>query len=245
VASFDRQKAIDRIRADVSPAFGGRLVCLAVYGSAVTEAFIPPLSNVNVAIVLDHVGIDDLKALQRLLPAWHELRIATPLLIDREYLERARDVFPLEIEDLRDAHQVLAGEDVFAGLRTDPADVRRELEQEARGKLLRLRVAYAETGGDRAEIEELARESVKSFLVIMRGVLRLQAGATPAGLPALVHAFEALVDSTLPGIGRATRLRLGLEEWPAESDAAFAEYLDDVVRLVGIVDRLYAGEALR
>ena len=242
VSSLDRQKAIDRIAADVPPAFGKRLVCLAAYGSGVTEAFIPGTSDLNVAIVLDRVGLDDLKILQRWLPAWRKLGVATPLLVDVEYLERACDVFPIELGDIRAAHRLLAGDDVFATLHIHAADLRRQLEQEARAKLLRLRVAYAEAAGA-AEVEALMHASVKSFLVIMRGVVRLQTGAAPEGLLALIEKFEELNGADLAGMRSATRVRLGHEKWSGATDAAFAAYLADAERLVAVVDRLYADGA--
>lgn len=230
--------------ADVPPAFGERLVCLALYGSAVTEAFIPDTSDLNVAIVLDRIGIDDLKAMRRLLPAWRKLGIAPPLLIDLDYLERARDVFPIELEDIRAAHEILAGNDVFANLRIERSHLRHELEQEARGKLLRLRVAYANSADGRAAVETLMRNSVNSFLIIMRAVVRLEAGEAPVPLLALIDRFEALTGERLPGIRRATRVRLGQEKWPATNDTAFIEYLGDVERLVAVVDRLHTGGAV-
>jgi hypothetical protein len=146
---------------------------------------------------------------------------------------------------MRDAHRVLAGEDVFAGLRIDTADLRRQLEQEARGKLLRLRVAYAETSGRRADVESLMHDSVKSFLIVMRGVVRLRNGAAPGGLLALIEQFEELTGDKVPGIRAATRVRLGHEKWPSGTDAAFAAYLHDVERLVAVVDRLYTDGAGR
>lgn len=238
MSSAQREKAISRLTTDVPMAFGDRLVCLALYGSGTSEAFVPEHSNLNFAIILDQVTLADLKTLQGLLPAWHRLGVATPLLVDTDFLDHARDVFPIELEDLRSSHRILAGEDVLAGLSIDRADLRRQLEQEARGKLLRLRMQYAETAGKLKDVEALMRDSVKSLLIIVRGVLRLHPGVVPAGSLDLLDRFEATVGEPFSAIRQATGVRLGQGGWTSAVDSVFGDYLADVERLVGVVDRL-------
>jgi hypothetical protein len=234
-----RQKAIDRVSSDVSAAFGARLVCLALYGSGVGQDFNPRASDLNFAIVLDRVDVGDLRRFHHWLPAWHRLGVATPLLIDRDFLRRARDVFPIELEDIRGAHRILAGEDVFSGIEVAAEDLRRELEQEARGKLLRLCVGYAETGGRKRDIEELMVQSVKSFAVIMRGVLRLRTGDAPPGLELTIASFEQSSAQEFPAMLRAARVKLATAAWDGDAESRFAAYLCEVERLVGVVDQLY------
>src|SRR5207249_3062091 len=118
-----------------------------------------------------------LAVLERLAPLvarWRERGFALPVLMDYEYLRGARDTFPMELDDIRRQHRLLAGADLFADLTLDPAALRRECEREARGKLLRLRALFLEAGRTPAAIEQLMVESVKSFIVVLRHLLRLR-----------------------------------------------------------------------
>ena len=234
------EQAIDRVTADVGRVFGDRLVCLALYGSAADGAFVEGRSDLNFAVVLRQITHGDLKALQGLLPAWHKLGAASPLLIDLDFLEHARDVFPIELEDIRANHRLLSGEDVFAPLRIERAHVRRQLEQESRAKLLRLRVQYAETGGERGAVQALMLDSVTTFLVMIRSVARLllDSGRTDSG--ASLDRFEEATGERLTAIREISGVRSG-RPWASDHDSMFRDYLADVDRLVEVIDRLPVG----
>jgi hypothetical protein len=231
-----RQRAIERVSSDVDRAFGNRLVCLALYGSAANESFIPERSDLNFAIVLEAVTIEDLQALQPLLPAWHRLGVGTPLVVDLDFLEHARDVFPIELEEIRSSHRLLAGRDVFSPLDIAAVDLRRQLEQEARAKLLRLRVQYAETGGKHRQVEALMRDSLTSFLVLIRAVLRLHDQSVPAAQAAVLDHLEALTGESFAAIRDIVGVKAG--EPVAAADSLFRRYLGDVERLVRAIDQL-------
>jgi hypothetical protein len=239
MAAAQCQKAIDQVTSDLTAAFGERLVCLALYGSAVGDDFVPRASDLNFAIVLDRIDAGDLRRFHDWLATWHRMGVAKPLLIDREFLQRAADVFPIELEDIRAAHRILAGEDVFSGIQVAAEDLRRELEEEARSKLLRLRVAYAESGGRKKEVESLMVESVKSFAVIMRAVLRLRGDNAPTGMEATIAIFEQGHSRKFPVMREAARVKLETSAWGTDAETRFASYLGEVECLVGIVDRLY------
>lgn len=233
-----RQKAIDRVRGDVTSTYGARLLCLALYGSAVDDDYVPGKSDLNFAVVLDRIGIDDLRKLRGLLPSWHGLAVGTPLLIERDFLQHARDVFPIELEDIRAGHLLLAGDDLFTDLQIAAADLRRELEREARAKLLRLRVLCAESSGSREDIEGLMVESVKSFVAIMRAILRLLGDDPPMRLLPAIERFEEARGRRLPTIRHIAQVKLGSATWADDADAQFAAYLAEVEAVVAIVDKL-------
>lgn len=238
MVDVQRQKAIDRVLGDVASAYGTRLLCLALYGSGLDDDYVPGKSDLNFAVVLDRIGIDDLRKLRGLLSAWHGLAVGTPLLIDRDFLQHARDAFPIELEDIRAAHLLLAGDDLFTDLQIAAADLRRELEQEARAKLLRLRVVYAESGGSREDIGELMIQSVKSFVAIMRAILRLLGDEPPMRLLPAITRFEEARGSRLPTIRHIAQVKLGDATWSDDADAQFAAYLGEVEAVVAVIDKL-------
>ncbi len=231
------EKAITQIAEQIRLTFGAQLLSLALYGSAAGEDFAPGRSDLNFAIVLEHVTFTQLKALHAHLPAWRKLGAATPLLLDRSFLERARDVFPAEFLDIKAQHRVLFGEEVFAALSIDPRHLRYQSEHEARSKLLRLRALYAEVGADRKGLEALLLDSVKTFLIIMRNVLRVRGGEGHPRYMMVLDQFERHAGVSFPTMRHLLRVKLGPERAVGALEDTFAAYLGEVERLVELIDR--------
>jgi predicted nucleotidyltransferase len=225
---------------DLEDALGDALVSVSLYGSAAADDWVPGHSDVNTVIVVRAVSSRLLDVLAALLPPWRRRGFALPLVIDEEFLERARDTFPMEIDDLRRAHRPLAGTDVLAALTVDRAHLRRQCEHEARAKLLRLRALYLDAAVAPAQLERLLVESLKTFLVILRHVLHLRGDDVPFAYADVLAAGERAL-GPLPAFRRVLdhrqrRLRLPSRELRTE----FSRYLADAERVVAAVDTLHA-----
>ncbi len=230
------EKAVARVTEQVRLLFGTDLVSIALYGSAAGEDFVPGKSDLNFAIVLERLTHAHLKALHQHLPKWHKLRVATPLLLDRKFLARARDVFPMEFHDIKEQHRVLYGEEVFATLAIDSRHLRYQAEHEARGKLLRLRSLYAEVGAERKRLEALMLDSAKSFVITMRNFIRLQRGEGHTRYLQVVDAFERHFQETFPTIRQLLRIKQEGTGWPKDIDDFFRTYLEEVERLIDLIE---------
>lgn len=225
---------------EVTQALGARVVCIALYGSAAGRDWVAGSSDVNIAIVVDVVDARVLDALVPLVARWRNRGFAVPLLIDREYLARARDVFPIELDDIRLQHRVLAGTDVFDAALSPIELVRRECEYEARGKLLRLRTMYLVHAESPETLGRVVQRSLTSFLTLLRHFLRVRGREVPAGYDAVVRIGEEVL-GPLPGLRRSLAQRQRGDTFAVELPATdFAEYLRDVERLVVAVDALGA-----
>jgi hypothetical protein len=224
--------------ADVQRVLGTKLVCLALHGSAVGPDWVPNRSDVNTVIVVPWVTLDVLEALAPVVARWTASGFAAPVIMDHEYLTRARDTFPMEIEDIRRQHRVLAGVDVFSTATVDRAALRHECEYEARGKLLRLRALFLERAGTPAALEGLMLESLKSFLVVLRHLVRLRQGEVGRGYAEVLNAGEALL-GPLPAMRRLLARRAGnASATPEALRREFGAYLGEVERIVAAVDAL-------
>jgi predicted nucleotidyltransferase len=221
---------------DVCAALGENLVSLVLYGSAVGDDWVPGYSDLNTAIVVPRVTLAILDALAPVVARWRRGRLAVPLIVDHEWLAQARDIFPMELDDIHRRHRVLAGADPFAGLAPDPAALRRECEHEARGKLLRLRALFLDAGGKPKALERLMLGSLKSFLVLLRHLLQLK-GREPAHGYAQVLADGESVVGPLPAMRRLLAHRGGQERLRSGAlRAEFARYLGEVERIVAVLD---------
>lgn len=153
---------------------GRRLVSVTLYGSAASGDHVAHLSDYNVLVVLDRTDAGALARLGPVLRAWTRSGNPLPQIMDRRFLARSADVFPLEWADMLDHHQVLHGTDVLKGVRVNAGDLRDELERELKAKVLRLRAAYAAVADSPAPLRELLMKSSSTFLILFRGILRLK-----------------------------------------------------------------------
>ncbi len=78
---------------------------------------------------------------------WRRAGAAVPLLLSREEFLRTLDVFPVEYGGIIANHQLIAGENMLAGLQVSEADLRRGCELQVKSHLIHLREGYVETGG--------------------------------------------------------------------------------------------------
>lgn len=242
MADTKTEKHLDRVVAEARSAFGEELVSVVLYGSGARAGLFDDRSDLNLAIVVEEVSFALLRRLASCLPGWRKLGCASPLFVDRGFLERARDVFPMEILDIRAEHRVLHGEDAFAGLEIDFDHLRFQLEQEARGKLLRLRTLFAEVGGKPQPVRDLMVDSSKTFVILIRALLRFRRIDVPAIEPRVLDLFEEEFVLPLPALREVLLVRAGSAGWERDTLDTFADYLADVEKLVDRIDRAVRGE---
>lgn len=224
---------------EVEQALGAHLLCVALYGSAAGSDFFEPHSDVNIVIVVPAVEIEVLELLAPVTMRWEKHRFATPLLIERDFLHRARDGFPMELDDIRRQHVLLAGTDLLTAITVDADAVRRQCEKEARARLLRLRALYLATAGAPTALERLMLESLRSMLIFLRHLLRLQ-GHEPGQCYREVLNTGQQVLGSLPMMARLLDHREGRTRLvPHALRLEFREYLGEVERIVEALDTLH------
>jgi hypothetical protein len=211
-----------------------------LYGSAARSDFVPGRSDLNVMLITDDLSAARLAGLGRAFAGWRKSGYEPPLVILRSEWARATDVFPIEITDMRCGYEVLRGPDPLANLSVAPADLRRALEREFRGKLLRLRQGYVAAAGDPAALGLLAERSSGTFLVLLRAFLVLLGRSVPSeavGVAAAAAAAMAMDGEPLLNVVRHRRER-GWRCSPGE----FEGYLEAVARAATFLDQLQLGD---
>lgn len=234
----DVRQRIDQIGATLAQALGERVVCVAVYGSAASEQFSAAHSDVNLLLVLREVSYADLRLIGVTLgrEANKGLPFATPLVVTQSFLRDARDSFPIELDDIRDRHRILAGDDVLSSIHVLDDELREQAEREARGKLLRLRALVIHRPAD-AELHQALASLVAVLVVIERALLKATLGTQPRG-QALFTAVEQHAQIKLRALPRLEAMREGNEAWPqgADLDDLLALVLREVEALVEFID---------
>jgi len=183
------------------------------------------------------------KTLQRLAPVvrrWARSGVATPLVLDAEYLATSCDVFPLEILELVECHELVRGDrDPLAGLSLDDGHLRLEVEQQLKGKLLHLRQAYLECAGDRRAVRTLLVDSSPGFGMILRGLLKIADRPRGASSVELAAEVERLVGAGLATFRQVLQARRGEGALDSSaSESTFASYLAELTALARYADRI-------
>ena len=165
-----------------------QLVAVFLYGSAARGDFIPGRSDLNLLIVLQSLGLDDLGATAKLFHRWKMPRI-TPLLLTASEVRSASRVFPLELSDIKEFGRLLYGPNLLAAIPVEPDHVRAQCRRELHGRLIRLRQEYLELGDRRNALAGILAGALTSLLPVFRALLRLSGSPVPTTDEAVVDAF--------------------------------------------------------
>lgn len=215
--------------AAVQAALGDACVAVVLYGSGAGQDWVPGRSDLNTAIVVRRASADTLEALAPVVARWRAHGFALPVLLDEDQVAIARQLFPMELDDIQRQHRVLAGRDPFTALGTDLAALRREIAQEAFGKLLRLRAFYLQHADAPEKLAQLVVDSLTSFLTVLRHLLRLAGEPEPTCFEAALAAGERHF-GPLPAMRAALAARGATP--PAGLDGMVRAYVGEIERLV-------------
>jgi len=230
----DLNTKLEEFATRLETALGDNLVSLLLYGSAVRVE--GPNIPTTLLVVRD-VSPAALRCINDTVAGWAKKGFPPPLIFsDREWRESS-DVFPIEIEDMREAHQLLRGSNPLDGIVTEQEDLRRELEREVRGKLLQLRTEFAAAASDGKALGALLIESARTFFVLFRATMRLAGRTPPLDVAELVRETADLAD--LDGTafdwilnGLAARKQPQLKPYDAVGD----RYIEQIESLAHFVD---------
>jgi hypothetical protein len=239
--------AVYTLTRELRDIFGTRLQSLVAYGlhtqeaagahddGAHVDAHARERALTQTMAVVDTIVQDDLRACAARVASWHDVGLATPLLVASHEFERSLDAFPLEFGAILADHVVVSGDSPFTGLSVDPADTRRACEVQARSHLLHLREGYLETRGRDDALAVLVARSAAPFAALLKSVARLRGLPTHDAGEAARHAERAL---NLAGgiVADVVKLATVSEIPSAEATRLFPSYLDAVERLVKYVD---------
>jgi len=230
---------VELFAAEVARVLGERLVTLLLYGSWARGTHVPDRSDVNTLLICDGVDQALFDALTPLVRVWIRAGHPAPLILaEREWRESA-DAFPIEYEDMREAHRLLAGRDPWPGIQVDREQLRRQLEHELMGKLVRLRQAYAALQEDPKQLARVVVGSSGGFFTMLRAVLRFVGRPVPASPAELVRSAAAVIGFPADGLAPLVQHAVG-GPMPrlAKRDPLATAYLAAVARTAEFVNRL-------
>jgi predicted nucleotidyltransferase len=241
MANTVAQEAFNNLVGDLKATHGDNLASVVLYGSAAAGDFVRQQSDYNILIALHRITPEDLRAAQAPTREWQRLGHPLPVYFTFAELRDAADVFPIEFHEMERARVVLYGRDPFETLRISDVNLRHQTEYELRSKLLQLRRLYIPNSVSAGRLQDLMRESVRSFATLFAPVLLLHNEQPPVLKQEIVGATVRLLGLDARTFARLSALppsaeEVALEE--GEADVLFASYLSQVERVIEAVDRL-------
>jgi predicted nucleotidyltransferase len=229
-------RVVEPFLAEVDAALGATYTAI-LFGSAARGDYVTGRSDLNLMLILERADTTELARLRPAFARWRKAAPGLPLVISRQEWLHGVDVFPIEICDLRASHQVLRGPDLVDHLRPDPADLRRALEKEFRGKLLRLRQRYV--GESDTRLGEWAGGTVSAIVLFFRCLLLLTGRPAPAEPSDVIEAAAGLLGFDPAPLLKVLVCRSKPKTPLTASD--FEAYLAAVERAAQFTDQLELG----
>jgi predicted nucleotidyltransferase len=217
--------------ADLQRVLGARLHSAALFGSAARSEWVEGLSDVNVLVLLDDIHA---RVLDETAPVARKALASgvRPLMMQLGEWSRAVDVFPIELADMKDAHEPLHGPNPTSAIAIDPSALRLQAEREMRVKLIHLHSGMLMAGEDEAHVGELLVRALPSFTAYLRAALRLAGNPVPRASAdvitrgcGLVGADPAAFLSVLTARNAGGKLELSLRDPIADQFNTAAERL--------------------
>lgn len=228
---------LDQLVSQLRSAYGPVLRSVVLYGSAAAGEYDPKRSDYNVLVLLDSIDSSHLTAASATARAWAEAGNPAPLTLTMSEWRGSSDIFPMEYADILERHRVLFGDPPFGGISVDRNDLRLQLEQEAMGKLIKLRQGVLASGNEPARQRELLVASASTIMIIFRAFLRLHGETPPSDNIALSEAVAQRAGFDPSAFARVVRqIRGDTSLNTSEVADTLTGYLRGMERLVSYLD---------
>lgn len=223
---------------ELREALGPSLKSVVLYGSAAAGDFVEGVSGRDVLIVAERLGAAELAALAGPLAHWEAAGNPMPQLFTPTELAGSADVFPIELMDMLQSRKVLFGDDPLTQVYIDMRHYRIQLERELKTRLLVLRRKYLGCGGKTDAVAGLMAASVSTFLVLLRGALRLYNESPPADkTKALEELNKHIPFDRQPFLTVLDLKKRKQKPTAGQIETLFSEYLTAIETVVAAVDK--------
>jgi hypothetical protein len=238
------QESLKHFVDDLRATHKENLASVVLYGSAAAGDEMAERFGLNVLVALNSIKPEDLRLAQAPAREWRRLGQPMPVYFTLRELSDAADVFPIEFHQMARTRRVLFGRDPFEFVELSNANLRHQTEYELRGKLIQLRRSYIPASASAEKLAALKSESLGTFSSLFRPVLILHGVEPPIAKQDAVRVTVELLGLDGPTFEKIFALReVGANEFALtdeQSNSLFASYLQQIERVVEVVDQLPA-----
>ncbi len=196
---FEKYK--ENIIIEIKEIFKDNLVSIITYGSYVKGRYIYKKSDINLMIIRDKRDNNELIGLNKFYRKYYsKLNLALPLILTLNEIKTSTDVYPMEYMDIKDHHKVLYGKDLFKELKIDLKNLRLELENQVKSKLINLRESLIDFYKQKKKLKLILLNSLSSMIVILKNILKLNNKDIPADTADLITIASELTGFKLTAL---------------------------------------------
>src|SRR5580658_8883590 len=138
MGKWTKEKVVNELKTTL----GERLLSVILYGSQAAGDYTVKNSDTNLLILTKNLMTEELQALSKIIVPWVKEGNHPPLFLTRLHIKEYASVFPVEILDIKNNHQVLYGTDPFKIISVSNDHLRIQLQHELQAKLLRLKTQF-------------------------------------------------------------------------------------------------------
>ncbi|MGC9326906.1 MAG: hypothetical protein ACP5I1_04670 [Candidatus Hinthialibacter sp.] len=213
-----------------------------LYGSVITEDFRPEQSDVNSLVLFDSFGSEEISALRPVVRGGLKKRIIAPLCLSVENFLRSADVFPLEFIEIKDKHLLAYGDCDHVNELVIPREhLRAKIEEQIKGKLIRLRQVYLEHQGLDRELADILVEAQRQLFPVFRNLLRfLGMESPPVAKDEIISKLESRTQFALPPCRQVWEHMTGRSSIKSRTLPVYNDYIEVLLKLAQVIDRMEA-----
>jgi len=210
-----------------------------IVGSALTRDFDPKKSDINSVVVLHEMDLKFLEILAPLGKKYGRKRIAAPLLMTPDYIDKSRDVFPIEFLNIKLVHHTVFGQDIFRDLAIDQVDLRRQCERELKVKLIGLRQGYISAAGDPKALAAGFADSFAGYMPLFKAIIVLLGHEAPQNNREILSALTDISGIRMDAFKQVLALK-NQQTKPAieKLNLVFKDYYEIIEHMGEMIDAL-------
>jgi predicted nucleotidyltransferase len=210
-----------------------------IVGSALTRDYDPKLSDINSVIVLHEMDLKFLELLAPLGKKYGKKRVAAPLIMTPTYIDKSRDVFPIEFLNIKLLHHTVFGEDIFKDLAINKSNLRYQCERELKVKLIGLRQGFISAAGDQRVLARGFADSFAGYMPLFKAIIVLLGKETPQNNQEILSVLADIAGIRTEAFQQVLTLK-GRPTKPSidQLNMVFEDYYKIIEQLGDIIDAL-------
>lgn len=233
------REAIQKYVRDMQRALGDDLKSIILYGSAVKDNFFPGSSDINLMVVVPVFTTAILKKAAPVVKGYSRRAKISTLLVDKDDVGDATDVFPIRYLDIKNHHRVLLGPDIFEKIEIDSSNLRFDLERQVRGVVHQLRDDYMHSNYTVLDLRKILVSNFSGFSHFLSTMIYLNGSTPPVKKQEIVEKAAEEFNLNLSVLEEIVKLKRGGNNPPrVRMLDIFERYLDVVDEIVEIVDKM-------
>lgn len=233
------EKHIESIIKEIKEIFRDNLVSVILYGSYIKGGYVYKKSDINLMIIRKKRDTGELTRLNKFYRKYFfKFKLSLPLVLTADEIKTSTDVYPMEYMDIKNHHKLLYGRDIFKDLKIGLTNLRLELENQIKSKLIYLRESLVRFYKNRNALKFTALNSLSSLIIILKNIIELNKKEVPAAAEEIISEVSELTGFKLNSSEKLMKYKKGgIKYNNNELLLLYRDYISEFERLADYADK--------